>query len=155
VRVIEEVILKLENQEKELRVKINNLQKELKENKMDQERTIFIENELRKLHREENKVKESIADLKHDLSILNSLDDKEEENIIKTIKIDKDITVYKGNIRNEKGNKLRKDRVLKAGTYELLETFIITSGMVYHGETAYRLTDGKLEYIISESQLAS
>lgn len=93
--VIEKAILKLENQEKELRVKINSLQKELEENenKKGQEKAIFIENELRKLYREKNKVNESIARLKHELSILNILVDKKKENTIKTIKINKDIDI--------------------------------------------------------------
>lgn len=71
---------------------------------------------------------------------------------METITLLEDMNIYKENIRNSKGNKVRKNRILKAGTYEVVKKWTDT-GMVRHGNTIVQVKDNGYTFIIDLSDV--
>lgn len=59
----------------------------------------------------------------------------------------KDMNVYKSNIKNSKGNKVKKDKILKAGEYAIINSRMDT-GMVRHGNTIVQVKSEEYTFTI-------
>jgi len=71
---------------------------------------------------------------------------------METITLLEDMNVYKGNIINSNGNKVRKNRTLEAGTYKVIKKWMDT-GMIRHGNTIVQVKDNGYTFTIDLSDV--